>query len=69
MKIGISKFKSQVDSFNEKYGCQFDIDKYEDALEETINDTDPEKINKVYKDTIIELYRQSIKRYCPYKHD
>ena len=38
MKVDISKIRRKVDSFNLKYGCQFDIDKYEDALEETIND-------------------------------
>ena len=61
MKVDISKIRRKVDSFNLKYGCQFDIDKYEDALEETINDTTPERIDKVYKDTIIEICNQALK--------
>ena len=63
------KLLRYVESFNKRYGCQFDIDAYEDTLikvmEEAAKENAPEnetseKIDKIYKDTFTEIYKQII---------
>ena len=69
MKVDKKRLLPLVEKFNKKYGCQFDIEAYEDALVEAMenaakekapeNETS-EKIDKIYKDTFTEIYKQVI---------
>lgn len=69
MKVDKKRLLPFVESFNKRYGCQFDIEAYEDTLikvmEEAAKEKAPEnetseKIDKIYKDTFTELYKQII---------
>ena len=69
MKVDKKRLLPYVESFNKRYGCQFDIEAYEDTLikvmEEAAKEKAPEnetseKIDKIYKDTFTEIYKQII---------
>ena len=62
MKVDKKRLLPYVESFNKRYGCQFDIEAYEDTLikvmEEAAKENAPEnetseKIDKIYKDTFM----------------
>lgn len=61
MKIDKSALMPALENFNKTYGCQFDIEKYEDALDETEKEKTSEKIDKVFQDMFADIYLQSLK--------
>ena len=69
MKVDKTRLLPLVEKFNKKYGCRFDIEAYEDALVEIMENDKKEKvpeaetsekIDKIYKDTFTEIYKQII---------
>ena len=61
MKIDKSALMPALENFNKTYGCQFDIEKYEEALDATEKEKTSEKINKVFQDMFADIYLESLK--------